>query len=308
MPANMVKPGEEPIWERAKKKAADQGHAEDWPYIVSIFQKMKGNKSEAEKACATPGMKIRSQGQGRGEARGQGQGPMGVSAGLKKAFFTPAQYRGMRTPGQVPSKAAMEALKVAQTPARPMTTQRLLDHGQDARPTIESIVRGLGFSQQEENDWKAYLAQALGVANGAVLARSFMAKAKDLDPVLRLALFQRVQRYRKDHQAMTKSGPVQILRPEDIRAYNPVTDKYSPEDYAKRADVHTGGEDNAKVYLGSGIVKCLKAAGGNCGPDAFKSLVKRYGVKRVAEALRDGQKSGMVAFKKGKFSLAKPKD
>ena len=94
---------------------------------------------------------------------------------------------------------------------------------------------------------------------------------------------------------MTKSGPVQILRPEDIRAYNPVTDKYSPK-------------DNAKVYLGSGIAKCLKAAGGSCSPDAFKSLVKRYGAKRVAEVLRDGQKSDMVVFKKGKFLLTKPKD
>ena len=122
---------------------------------------------------------------------------------------------------------------------------------------------------------------------------------------------------------MTKSGPVQILRPEDMRAYSLVKAEARGGKYhrrisrasdkgfryiAKRADAHTGGEDNAKVYLGSGIAKCLKATGGSCGPDAFKSLVKRYGAKRVAEALRDGQKSGMIAFKKGKFSLAKPKD
>lgn len=82
---------------------------------------------------------------------------------------------------------------------------------------------------------------------------------------------------------------------------------YSPEDYNNRSDAHTGGEDNAKAYLGSSIAKCLKSAGGSCGPDAFKSLVKRYGAKQVAEALRDGQKSGTLAFKKGKFSLVKPK-
>jgi len=296
MPTNVVKtPEQERLWNKAKALAEKEGRAKEYAYIMGIFKRM---------------------------------------GGLNKSMVG-SPFRGQRIPGQVPSKAAMEALKVAQTPARPMTTQRLLDHGQDARPTIESIVRGLGFSQQEENDWKAYLAQALGAANGAVLARSFMAKAKDLDPVLRSALFQRVRRYHKDHQAMTKSGPVQILRPEDMRAYNSVMRKslvkaearggkyhrriprasgkgfryiYSPEDYAKRADAHTGGEDNAKVYLGSGIAKCLKAAGGSCGPDAFKSLVKRYGAKRVAEALRDGQKSGMIAFKKGKFSLAKPKD
>lgn len=47
MPAPMVKPGQEPQWERAKKLAVEQGQAKNWPYVVSIFQKLvQGEKAE----------------------------------------------------------------------------------------------------------------------------------------------------------------------------------------------------------------------------------------------------------------------
>lgn len=177
MPTNVVKTAEqERLWNKAKARAAEEGHAGDYAYIMGIFKRMGGlNKSVA---------------------------PV---------------FRLQRTPGQVPSREALEAMKLAQTPARGMSVKRLLDHGQDARPTLESVVRGLGFTQDEEADWKSYLARALSTAaNDVALARAFMDKARDLDPVLRNALYQRVRRYRKDNQAMTKSGPVQIVRPEDV--------------------------------------------------------------------------------------------
>lgn len=42
MPPNMVDTAaEEKAWKRAKARAAKQGHEEDWPYVVAIFQKMK---------------------------------------------------------------------------------------------------------------------------------------------------------------------------------------------------------------------------------------------------------------------------
>lgn len=42
MPANLVKtPVDERHWEMAKQRAAEEGHEKDWPYIVSIFEKMK---------------------------------------------------------------------------------------------------------------------------------------------------------------------------------------------------------------------------------------------------------------------------
>lgn len=43
MPPNMVDTAaDEKAWKRAKARAAKQGHAEDWPYVVGIFQKMTG--------------------------------------------------------------------------------------------------------------------------------------------------------------------------------------------------------------------------------------------------------------------------
>ncbi|MFA5375961.1 MAG: hypothetical protein WC455_09480 [Dehalococcoidia bacterium] len=43
MPVNVVKtPKDEALWAAAKEQAQKAGHSEDWPYIMGIFQKMKG--------------------------------------------------------------------------------------------------------------------------------------------------------------------------------------------------------------------------------------------------------------------------
>lgn len=31
-------------WNQAKKKAEEEGHKEDWPYVVAIFKNMTGQK------------------------------------------------------------------------------------------------------------------------------------------------------------------------------------------------------------------------------------------------------------------------
>lgn len=68
MPSSAVKtPEQEAAWKRAKAKAVEQGHAGDWDYVMEIYQRM---------------------------------------AGLKKSFVVPAQFRGMRVPGQVPARRA----------------------------------------------------------------------------------------------------------------------------------------------------------------------------------------------------------
>lgn len=43
MPANVVKTErDEHLWEEAKKAAEDEERAEDYPYIMGIYKKMKG--------------------------------------------------------------------------------------------------------------------------------------------------------------------------------------------------------------------------------------------------------------------------
>lgn len=45
MPPNMVDTQkDEKAWKRAKARAAKQGHDEDWPYVVAIYQSMTGKK------------------------------------------------------------------------------------------------------------------------------------------------------------------------------------------------------------------------------------------------------------------------
>jgi hypothetical protein len=44
MPAFVKTEKDEKLWQRAKKRAEEQGHAEDWAYVTGIYKKMKGKK------------------------------------------------------------------------------------------------------------------------------------------------------------------------------------------------------------------------------------------------------------------------
>ncbi|MCL6442538.1 MAG: ParB/RepB/Spo0J family partition protein [Alicyclobacillus sp.] len=64
MPSNLVKtPHDEELWRRAKAQAAKEGHEEDWPYITSIFERMKGHTGgkRVKKGIALP-IEIRKSG------------------------------------------------------------------------------------------------------------------------------------------------------------------------------------------------------------------------------------------------------
>lgn len=50
MPSNLVKPGQEADWDRAKAQAEKAGHKEDWPYVNAIFQKMIGKSASVSPA------------------------------------------------------------------------------------------------------------------------------------------------------------------------------------------------------------------------------------------------------------------
>ena len=56
MPVNVVKtPEDEKKWNRAKARAAEEGHSEDWAYVMSIYQSMKGNKKSMKKSAFLSG-------------------------------------------------------------------------------------------------------------------------------------------------------------------------------------------------------------------------------------------------------------
>ena len=52
MPANVVKPGQEKDWEKAKEQAEKQGQKENWAYVMSIFKKMVGKEAAASRVAS----------------------------------------------------------------------------------------------------------------------------------------------------------------------------------------------------------------------------------------------------------------
>jgi len=77
---------------------------------------------------------------------------------------------------------------------------------------------------------------------------------------------------------------------------------YKPEDYDKREDKHVDGQEASKAYLAGKVEKCILQAGkGGCKAIAFKSLVKKYGSKKIAACLQESVKKGKCKFEKGRF-------
>lgn len=57
MPTNLVHTKrDERLWNEAKKQAAKQGRAEDWAYVVGIFQRMKGVSKSKQKDLIPGGL------------------------------------------------------------------------------------------------------------------------------------------------------------------------------------------------------------------------------------------------------------
>lgn len=52
MPVNVVKNEEdERHWQKAKSLAEQQGHKDDWAYVMGIYQKMKGTQKQSSYDC-----------------------------------------------------------------------------------------------------------------------------------------------------------------------------------------------------------------------------------------------------------------
>lgn len=87
MPPNMVdSAAEEKAWKRAKKQAAKAGHAEDWPYVVSIFQSMTGKKKGTTKGTFGPlvdALRKATVGEEPVFMRPTGSNPYAVVSGIK---------------------------------------------------------------------------------------------------------------------------------------------------------------------------------------------------------------------------------
>lgn len=176
MPANIVKPGQEGKWKRAKALAAKQGRAEDWAYITGIFKKMTMSKS------------------------------------LEKAILS--RDAGYRVPGQVPDPKRHEGYRMMmEKPPALTATMVLLDD--TPKLSVREVVRGLGMSPEDEQAWYEFLDDILEVgAQWIQVRQAFFSRAREaaLDPVLRLALFRRIQSFVTNAIEPQEQQPIEVVQ------------------------------------------------------------------------------------------------
>lgn len=126
-------------------------------------------------------------------------------------YVVPPQYRTQRTPGQVPSREAMQILRDAEKapPSPKLTAERLLSQDQPVL-TPAGVLKGLGLDDAQEQGWRKFLGTFKGEATEIGARQSLMQKIQGdkLEPTLRNVLFQRAMSYYRSR--MQKSGTVTV--------------------------------------------------------------------------------------------------
>lgn len=180
MPANIVKPGEEHLWEKAKRLAKQKGHEEDWAYVVRIFQRMTGK--------------------------------------LSKGLYIPYPFRECRTPGQVPAprpnRNELRVQKDLMQLPNDVTVARLLDDNAP-RPTARSVVDNLGLEATVQKSWADYLEKAVRAAtNELTFRQGLQAKLHEapMESELRMAIMQRAL----NHWRTLRKGLVEVVTADDV--------------------------------------------------------------------------------------------
>jgi hypothetical protein len=186
MPANVVKPGQEKYWERAKEQAAKQGRAEDWAYVMGIFQKMVTNKSMEKSGYPHDALAARMR----------------------------------RWPGQVPSREQREILKLAQMkPSRQPVTPEGLWSG---RPVmrVDKVVDNIGLDVAQQESYRKLLSEIIPASNELSLRQRLMSVMRQdrLDPVQRKEMMSRALSFQR--HALQK-GAVMVSGIEDLEKAGP---------------------------------------------------------------------------------------
>lgn len=290
MPANLVKPGTEKYWQRAKAQAAKQGREGDWAYVTGIYKRMTVNKSED------------------GE---------GMEKAVIPAAGGPRYFIHVRQGGQVPSRDRLKLLAEASRPPKPATTARLLDSNKPIM-RLAGVFEGLGLDPDAQASWAAMLGPVIESASNELTMRQAVyavLRTQQADGALGSALLERALRYRRDR--LQKSRTVELVTVDELRKgearggtyYRRTTGKngrhryfYSPEDYDKSKGAHLDGEGAAKRAIKGKVAAMLEKAGkSGVQLSDCKALCKRYGSKMVGSVLNEARDAGELAFKGGRL-------
>jgi len=283
MPANVVKPGEEYLWRRAKAQAAAQGHRDDWPYIMTIFMRMK--KSFA------------------------------------KSYVVPQPFNRFRVPGQVPNTKELPREVQNAAPMPKKLTQGKLEELDRPVLTPDDVIRGLAFPREDKQAWKAFIGQTARTAENELTFRQMTmeyCREKKCDVYQTRAILQRGLRYW--NQVQKSFVRVDVLTVDEFRKADPRGGKYhrripkpgggyryvyDEKQYQSRQDAHINGSDASLAYATKQVLKCVESAGeAGCRMSGLKDLVKKFGSKLVASVLQDNA-GGKLDYKGGRFRIKK---
>jgi len=288
MPANLVKPGLEKYWERAKKRAEEEGHAGDWAYVVGIFKRMTVNKS--------------------------------LDGGeLAKSLYGPGRGRyfiQVRQGGQVPDRRRLRELAEAYRPAQPATVARLLDTGKPVY-RLRDVFAGLGLDPDAEASWQAMLGPLIESAPNEVALRQAVysvMRDRKAPGELGAAVLERALKYRAEK---LRKSRVELVTVDELRKaeaaggtyYRRVKGKtgkwryyYDQEKYEGSKDAHLDGEGASKRAVRGKVGAMLEKAG-KAGVKLadLKPLTKRYGSKLVGGVLNDARGKGELTYKGGRL-------
>lgn len=223
MPANLVRPGTEKYWTRAKERAAEQGRAEDWPYVVGIYKRMTVNKSEGKDSEGEYWIKAAS------GLVGPFRGPQDPKIppkllGLPVVHKPPAErlekgamggpnavryFINVRQGGQVPSRERLRELAQAYRPPQPATTARLLDSGKPVY-RLSDVFSGLGLDPDAQASWQAMLGPVIeGSGNEVALRQAIYSvmRERKADGALGSAVLERALKYRANRLQKSLEAP-----------------------------------------------------------------------------------------------------
>ena len=246
MPVSVVHSArDEHKWSKAKEVAEAAGRAKDYAYIMGIYKRMKGG-----------GLKKSA--------------PFGVP---QPSLFT------MRTPGRMPTRTAMAALREAKESMKmPEGTRgaRLLQET-TPRLTIESITRNLGLDPSTELVWRRYLKGLLDAVPDEVNMRQALytkMQEERMEAPMRRELMMRSVDYWKRQQTRKSLSVVTI---DELRK---AMDGAEGDCYkAMDAYLDTCGDEGAPL-------------------DSFDGFVARYGGALVRSVMDDAVKRGVMGLHK----------
>ena len=310
MPVNVVKPGQEKHWRRAKALAAEQGHEENYAIVMSIFKRL---------------------------IKGEGAEELNKAVSFIADHSVAPIGRSGRWPGQVPKPhPGMKLVREMERKPGPVKVDLISN-----APLLNArrVVQSLGLTHAQEDDWEAFVRKTVDGAKNEVEVRQAVnrrARDKELHPVQRSELTRKAGQFMRSRlqksvtilsaaELIGSQGEpvtaIPVIFPDELRKGDPKGGKYhrriplpkggyryiyDPKKYQGRADAHVSGEEALKAAITKSVTEAVTGSGSKgLEVKALRALAKKHGRDHVVAHLTEAHKSGALKLKKGRLFAGK---